>query len=525
MRLQVLCQNRMGIAQEILDILVSHEIDLHGIEAGPTGKIYLHFPNLEFGEFQSLMPEIRKIQGVEDVATVPYMPVEREQQELRTLLRTLPEPVISVDPRGNIVVTNVAAQHALKIDAQEAKGKPLKQWIKGFNISKWLNQKELQPQTTHIQLKNHTYLCDINPIRVPEENSNQPVLAGAVFTFKSPAVLGKQMTAYHQATGEFDMIIAESPAMKKLIRQAKKMAQLDAPLLVMGETGTGKEMLAKACHQHSLRRDKPFLALNCASLPDNVAESELFGHGEGAFEGAKEKKGIFEMAEGGTVLLDEIGDLSLQLQTKFLRLLQDGTYRRVGSEEEVIADVRIICSTQKNLLELCQQGEFREDLYYRLNVLTLHIPALRDRRSDIVPMAEHFISRFAEPQRRFVGMSNACRNLLQQYPWPGNVRQLENALLRAVSLLEGETLEPEHLQLPSHTGSWGMGYMLDENYTGTLDEAVKKFEAELLRRLYPAYPSSRQLGKKLGVSHTAIANKLREYGIGRTHGKKHRLAS
>jgi transcriptional regulator of aroF, aroG, tyrA and aromatic amino acid transport len=200
------------------------------------------------------------------------------------------------------------------------------------------------------------------------------------------------------------------------------------------------------------------------------------------------------------------------LQNKFLRLLQDGSYRRIGDEQEYSSDVRIICSTQKNLLELCQKGEFREDLYYRLNVLTLHIPALRDRKSDVIPMAERFIARFAEPHRQRIKISSACQNALQQYPWPGNVRQMENALLRAVSLVEGDLLEPEHLQLPSFSSGWGY---VDESFEGTLEEAMKRFESELLKRLYPAYPSSRQLGKKLGVSHTAIANKLREYHIGK----------
>jgi transcriptional regulator of aroF, aroG, tyrA and aromatic amino acid transport len=204
--------------------------------------------------------------------------------------------------------------------------------------------------------------------------------------------------------------------------------------------------------------------------------------------------------------------MSALLQNKYLRLLQDGPTRRIGDEKEYASNVRIICSTQKNLLSLCRSGQFREDLYYRLNVLTLHIPPLRDRKADILPMAERFIARYAEPQRRYIRLSTACQNAIQSYPWPGNVRQLENALLRAVSLVDGDVLEPEQLQLPSFNEGWGF---VDDDFDGTLEEAMKRFESQLLKRLYPAYPSSRQLGKKLGVSHTAIANKLREYKIGR----------
>lgn len=515
MRLKILCEERLGICAEVLDILVNHKIDLRGIEIDPHGQIFLNFPTVEFDEFQHLMPEIRLIPGIHDVSLIPYMPIEREQQELHTLLKTLPEPVVSIDSKGYVVIANEAALDILQLPEEEVKNKLLKNWVKGFNFNKWLSDDHPKTQSSHMQLKGRTFLADVYPIRVPDESEDDAddLFAGAVITFKSPERLGRQMTAYHQQTGEFDMLIAESQAMKKVIRQAKRMSGLDAPLLITGETGTGKELLAKSCHQHSLRKDKPFLVLNCAALPDNVAESELFGYAAGAFEGATQaKKGILELAEGGTVFLDEIGDMSKVLQSKFLRLLQDGTYRRVGDEKEYKSDVRIICSTQKDLLNLCQDGTFREDLFYRLNVLTLHIPPLRERKSDVLPMAERFIARFAEPQRRRIRLSKACQNALQQYPWPGNVRQMENSLLRAVSLAEGDELEPEHLQLPSFSSGWGY---VDENFEGTLEEAMKRFESELLRRLYPAYPSSRQLGKKLGVSHTAVANKLREYNIGK----------
>ncbi|MHA7879385.1 MAG: transcriptional regulator TyrR [Saccharospirillum sp.] len=515
MRLKILCEERLGICAEVLDILVNHKIDLRGIEIDPNGQIFLNFPNVEFDEFQHLMPEIRLIPGIYDVSLIPYMPIEREQQELHTLLKTLPEPVVSIDSRGTVVIANEAALDILQLPEEEVKGKLLKNWVKGFNFNKWLSDDHPKTQSSHMQLKGRTFLADVYPIEVPDESDEdaENLFAGAVITFKSPERLGRQMTAYHQQTGEFDMLIAESQSMKKVIRQAKRMSGLDAPLLITGETGTGKELLAKSCHQHSLRKDKPFLVLNCAALPDNVAESELFGYAAGAFEGATQaKKGILELAEGGTVFLDEIGDMSRVLQSKFLRLLQDGTYRRVGDEKEYTSDVRIICSTQKDLLNLCQEGTFREDLFYRLNVLTLHIPPLRERKTDILPMAERFIARFAEPQRRRIRLSKTCQNALQQYPWPGNVRQMENSLLRAVSLAEGDELEPEHLQLPSFTSGWGY---VDEHFEGTLEEAMKRFESELLRRLYPAYPSSRQLGKKLGVSHTAVANKLREYNIGK----------
>ena len=203
--------------------------------------------------------------------------------------------------------------------------------------------------------------------------------------------------------------------------------------------------------------------------------------------------------------------MSAKLQSKLLRVIQHGSFRRVDSEQEVNVNVRIISSTNKDLLNLVSIGDFREDLYYRLNVFGLTLPALRERRSDILPLAEFFIIKAAlQIGRTHLKVSDDCRDFIEHYPWPGNIRQLDNVLTRAASLLEGNEIETTHLQLPAYTREHGY---LEQEFEGTLDAAVKSFEANLLRKLYPAYPSTRQLAKKLGLSHTAIANKLREYDI------------
>ena len=222
---------------------------------------------------------------------------------------------------------------------------------------------------------------------------------------------------------------------------------------------------------------------------------------------------MLELASGGTLMLDEIGDMSPHLQTKFLRVLQDGVFRRVGDEQEVRVNVRFICTTQKQLLDLVHEGKFREDLYYRLNVLSLALPPLRERKADIMALAQQFVSRFAsELQRPRPRFTRNMAEYLTAYRWPGNVRQLRNCLYRAMTLLEGDELGPEHVDLPVAADAMPL---IDEWFEGGLDEAVKRFESRLLERLYPTFPSTRQLAKRLGVSHTAIANKLREYGIGK----------
>jgi transcriptional regulator of aroF, aroG, tyrA and aromatic amino acid transport len=248
-------------------------------------------------------------------------------------------------------------------------------------------------------------------------------------------------------------------------------------------------------------------------MPDDVVESELFGHAPGAYANAVEgKKGFFEQANGGSVLLDEIGEMSPRMQTKLLRFLNDGTFRRVGEEHEVHVDVRVICATQKNLVELVQKGEFREDLYYRLNVLTLNLPPLRDRPQDIMPLTELFVARFADEQGvARPKLANDLSNVLTRYGWPGNVRQLKNAIYRALTQLEGYELRPQDILLPDFdAASLAVG---EEAMEGSLDDISRRFERSVLTQLYRTYPSTRKLAKRLGVSHTAIANKLREYGL------------
>lgn len=291
-----------------------------------------------------------------------------------------------------------------------------------------------------------------------------------------------------------------------VVEQAQKLAMLSAPLLITGDTGTGKDLFAYACHQASPRAGKPYLALNCASIPEDAVESELFGH---APEG---KKGFFEQANGGSVLLDEIGEMSPRMQAKLLRFLNDGTFRRVGEDHEVHVDVRVICATQKNLVELVQKGVFREDLYYRLNVLTLNLPPLRDCPQDIMPLTELFVARFADeqgvPRPKLAADLNT---VLTRYAWPGNVRQLKNAIYRALTQLDGYELRPQDILLPDYDAATvAVG---EDAMEGSLDEITSRFERSVLTQLYRNYPSTRKLAKRLGVSHTAIANKLREYGL------------
>ena len=430
MRLEVSCEDRLGLTRELLDRLVEHNIDLRGIEIDTSGIIYLNFPELEFRDFQHLMPEIRRIPGVYDVKTIPYMPSEREHHEIEALLKALPDLVFSLDSKGRVTQANQAALTTLALPPDEVRGVAIASLVKGFSFGRWLESGEIKPQTCKLSLGGEEYLGDLMPLFVAEEKGRQ-ALAGAVVVLKSARRVGMHFSALHAVeVGGFEHLQAESQKMKEVLAQAAKLAMQDAPLLIVGETGTGKELLARACHGASLRSSHPFMALNCAAMPDNVAESELFGYAPGAFGNNTEgKRGVLELASGGTLMLDEIGDMSPHLQTKFLRVLQDGVFRRVGDEQEVRVNVRFICTTQKQLLDLVHEGKFREDLYYRLNVLSLALPPLRERKADIMALAQQFVSRFAsELQRPRPRFTRNMAEYLTAYRWPGNVRQLRNCL-------------------------------------------------------------------------------------------------
>ncbi|MEH6685803.1 MAG: sigma-54 dependent transcriptional regulator [Halopseudomonas sabulinigri] len=249
------------------------------------------------------------------------------------------------------------------------------------------------------------------------------------------------------AVEQFHGIIGQSSGMRRLFQHIRQMASADGPVLVQGESGTGKELVARAVHEESVRSGKPYMVVNCGGIPAELMESEFFGHAAGAYTGArKARAGLFQQAEGGTLMLDEIGEMPLALQAKLLRALQDGNVRPVGSDHEIQLDVRVIAATNRNLTECVEQGSFREDLFYRLETFNLQVPPLRERADDIRYLADFFLARFnARQQRQLKGFSDAALQALLHYPFPGNVRELQNAVERAATFSEGAFIELQNL--------------------------------------------------------------------------------
>lgn len=308
----------------------------------------------------------------------------------------------------------------------------------------------------------------------------------------------------------FDRILGNHPLMQQLLTKVAHVAPTRSTVLIHGESGTGKELIASALHYNSRRREGPFVRLNCAALADSVLESELFGHEKGAFTGAiARREGRFKQADNGTLFLDEVSEIPMPLQVKLLRFLQEREFERVGGNETLKVDVRIVGATNRDLKALVSDGKFREDLYYRLNVVRLDVPPLRARPSDVLLLAEHFLRRFAEENEREVSsFDESARRLLLDYPWPGNVRELENAIEQAVVLAEGETLSASDLPLSQpNNQDTGLKLMIP----GVTMAEIERYA--ILQTLKAVGGSTSRAARVLDISRRTIQYRLKEWGI------------
>ena len=320
-------------------------------------------------------------------------------------------------------------------------------------------------------------------------------------------------------TYRFENIIGVSGKMQEVFKKIVKVANSDATILLRGESGTGKELIARAIHYQSHRKNGPLVEINCASIPETLLESELFGHEKGAFTGAyKLKKGKFELANHGTLFLDEISEIPVSLQAKLLRVLQERRFTRVGGMENIQVNVRLIAATNADLEHIMAAGQFREDLYYRLNVISIFVPPLRERREDIGPLTDYFIQKYAAKNNRHVkGITQEARMILMNHDWPGNVRELENAIESAVVMTEEEFIQPEDLpaylkmtsqkQAPFQT-------LLQEQKHMSYKEKLEAFEREIIRQaLVESNGNKTQAARKLGFTPRTLRNKVKKYNL------------
>jgi TyrR family helix-turn-helix protein len=498
MRIHVSFIDRVGITQEVLALLGARNLNLDAVEMVPP-NVYIDAPTLSPLVLEELHDALQSVHGVQAVSVVDILPGQRRHLQLEALLAAMTDPVLALDSAGHVLLANPAL---ISLCGREPTGESVAQVFADEALLGTLLEHGFRLPLREVTLNGETLLLDATPITD----------AGALLTLYPPNRIGERLAALHHDHAEgFDALLGDSPPIRTLKARAQRVATLDAPLLIHGETGTGKELVARACHAVSARHSSPFLALNCAALPENLAESELFGYAPGAFTGAQRggKPGLMELAHQGTVFLDEIGEMSPYLQAKLLRFLNDGSFRRVGGDREVKVNVRILSATHRDLEKMVSEGTFREDLFYRLNVLNLEVPPLRERGQDILMLARSFMQQACTQIQRPI-----CRLAPGTYPallgnrWPGNVRQLQNVIFRAAAICESSLVDIGDLDIAGTSVA-----RQNDGEIASLEQAVDDFEKSLLEKLYVNYPSSRQLASRLQTSHTAIANRLRKYGI------------
>ncbi|MFN7119606.1 MAG: sigma 54-interacting transcriptional regulator [Saprospiraceae bacterium] len=463
---------------------------------------------------------------------------KRRDQFIRMASHTVSkakEMIYWLDGAGNFVYVNAAFYNKLGCKQDEIIGKNIAKVYPNYAADESWKRLKLG-QSNEIE----TIIIDKNNARIPVEISETLIVhegneyccgivrdvterkkkeAELQRAFEEIKRLKEQLELDNRALqdeiavdSDFNNIISASPAYKKVLKQIEQVADTEATVLILGETGTGKELLARALHQLSRRSDRPMIKINCGALPENLIESELFGHEKGAFTGAyQQKKGRFELADKGTIFLDEIGELPLDLQAKLLRVLQEGEFERVGGTQTLKVNVRVIAATNRNLEQLVQTGKFRQDLFYRLNVFPIYNIPLRERREDIPLLIDHFVRKFSQKtDKRITEISQNALDRLLQYEFPGNVRELENIIERAVILSTGRTLKIDTSFIEAENA---------KNFANTvfktLEEMQRDYILEALRRTNGQVSGSTGAAKLLGVNDKTLHSKMKKLQIDR----------
>lgn len=439
--------------------------------------------------------------------------LKEAQDQLRGVVEAVREGIIAIDAQGTIICCNQAAARILRLQDSNPVGRRLSDFFPDDPM--------LQVLSTGTGYSNRevTLSSPTGPLR--HISTASPLLSngrvvGAVALLKSLEEVHR--IAYEisesQPDRAIDHILGQAPPLQEAKQLALRAASSSATVLLTGESGTGKELFARAIHYHSPRGSGPFVAVNCAAVPEELLESELFGYEEGAFTGARKggKPGKFELAHGGTLFLDEVADCSLRLQAKLLRALDRGEVQRVGGTRTLRVDVRVVAATNKDLEEMVQHGEFREDLYYRLNVIPIQIPPLRERRTDILPLFRHFLQKHARSiQRAAPEVTAEAARLLEEYWWPGNVRELENVAQYVLHTCPGDAVEPQHLPARLNRSLHPDGVV--EARVMTSAEWERQAIAEGLRRLRGTPRAKEILARQLGMSRSTIYRRIKEYGL------------
>ncbi len=521
LKLEIVFRDRLGIVADVASILAAKQLNIVSMEVQKKGNrayVYLeveHQVALENPE--AVVVAVKQLSGCLSLAPVHTLPQEKREESYRVVLDSVSDGILSVDEKGVITTVNRVARKILGFDARQVVGTGLdKLELADNSLELCLKTgEEITRKVNSITTRGRfQYLATCKPI---QDSAGRMV--GAVEIMKDM----QEIEALVQAVSEpgqitFSDIVGQSPAMREVIALAQKMADTEAVVSIRGESGTGKELFARAIHSES-RRPGPFVPINCAALPESLLESELFGYVGGAFTGAKRqgKPGLFEIAQSGTVFLDEIADMSLKVQAKILRLIQEKTVRRIGGTAEIPIDARIITATNRNLERMVEEKLFREDLYYRINVLPIHIPPLRRRPDDIKMLADHFLFQLKSRLKKDLGpIAPAAMEKLLAHNWPGNVRELKNVIERAAILTPRGPVNQDAILFSFELAAGNRpdsAIQALELEGRDLRRLLAEYERRILACVLEKAPSIRQAARRLGISHTTLLNKLRRYEL------------
>ena len=443
---------------------------------------------------------------------------------MKTILSSLSEGVFYVSQSGTVIECNEQAAKLLHENYDDVVGKNIRNIFNDDFVTDAVNMgttfRNIERRFTNQSGRNLHFMMDIYPIKLieNEEGITDPDAdcAGTVISMKDMADI-KQMVYEMTDNSKTDMyseVVGKSKAIRNVKEYIKRIANSQSSILITGESGTGKSLIAKSIHNNSDKRKKPFIHVNCAAMPDTLIESELFGYEAGAFTGAKEtgKPGKFELADGGTIFLDEIGDIPIHLQGKLLHVLQFGKFERIGGTKEISVDIRVIAATNRDLETMIKNREFREDLFFRLNVIPIHMPSLRERREDLPLLLDNAVAKYSKMLGKSIqGINEETMAMLISYDWPGNVRELENVIEFAINMEDSTVITTE--SLPNNFKKESIIYGNDM----TLEEQCRAFERQIIERLLEeegySVTDKRKIAARLGIGEATLYRKIKSLGI------------
>lgn len=446
-------------------------------------------------------------------------------EELIPILDSISDAIFIDDAQGFTIWINKASEELYKIKRKDVIGKHVsfleREGIFTPSVARIVMEQKKEVSTIHENRDGKRLLTTGIPIMDADNNMSKIITTTHDITelinVQNELESVQNTLSGLKAQEGYSDIVANSPSMYNVIQLTRRLSNIDSTVLITGESGVGKGVIAKLLHENGSRKSYPYIKVNCGAIPENLIESELFGYESGAFTGSRKdgKKGLFETAEKGTIFLDEISELPLNLQVKLLQVLQEREITRVGGVESIPVNVRIISATNRDLMALVREGKFREDLYYRLNVVPISIPPLRERPEDIIPMIRIFLNQNNKKLKEHKEIDSKTIAILMKYPWPGNVRELQNIIERLVITTKGTVILPENLPSFIHETTSGIDITSTTTVRG-LKKALDHAEREILLKAQEKYITTRAMAKALGVSQPTIVRKLHKYQIADT---------